>query len=433
MPIKINPSQSGWIKKLTEFRKSKAKEYNFTEITTQNWEKEYYQCLQNCGLLYGHALLLADQAEIELSGFSETDKTKIVFCDTILKGIQHQKHAIGLTNFSYSSQLFQVVKYFQHHYPGKKRSIIKGWFKKKNFYEQLESIINKRLQIKKQWKNLFVGFFCNAFIALDALLIPEYVASCTAKNGKTAYRIKKIQYIILEVIIAAMQASGNYKKQERKIFNYFLYSSNLHFYQKRRLKYHLRKSISLDKIDFTAIQNPLLKKYIFEIALLVTWADKEMEDTEEQFIDALEVKLNLPEVDADESCIQVEKFVLNNWQTVHFLQEQFNYQILTQRLTKQTGKVIVKYRHKISQEVAESKELVALLMKSTKKELTNEEKAKVKEQLKDILKTIPALAIFMLPGGSLLLPVLFKVLPEHLVLPSSFQNTDNKEEENKSS
>jgi ABC-type proline/glycine betaine transport system permease subunit len=59
-------------------------------------------------------------------------------------------------------------------------------------------------------------------------------------------------------------------------------------------------------------------------------------------------------------------------------------------------------------------------MKSTHMPLTPEEKRKVRLQLLDILKTIPALAIFALPGGSLVLPVLIRLLPFNL-LPSAFE------------
>ena len=43
----------------------------------------------------------------------------------------------------------------------------------------------------------------------------------------------------------------------------------------------------------------------------------------------------------------------------------------------------------------------------------------MREQLLDLAKTIPALAIFAAPGGMLLLPILLKLLPFNL-LPSSF-------------
>ena len=71
-------------------------------------------------------------------------------------------------------------------------------------------------------------------------------------------------------------------------------------------------------------------------------------------------------------------------------------------------------------EIEETKELSELLVKATIKPLTMEEKQKVHDQLMDIAKTIPALAIFVLPGGGVLLPILIKVLPFN-ILPSSFQ------------
>ena len=72
------------------------------------------------------------------------------------------------------------------------------------------------------------------------------------------------------------------------------------------------------------------------------------------------------------------------------------------------------------QEIRDTGELATLLKKSTHTSLTSEEWEAVRAQLLDVLKTIPALAIFALPGGMILLPVLFKVLPNNM-RPSSFQ------------
>lgn len=60
-----------------------------------------------------------------------------------------------------------------------------------------------------------------------------------------------------------------------------------------------------------------------------------------------------------------------------------------------------------------------LLSKSTVKDLSNDEKELMKKQFYDILKTMPSLAIFLLPGGALLLPMISKLFPE--MLPTSFQ------------
>lgn len=54
---------------------------------------------------------------------------------------------------------------------------------------------------------------------------------------------------------------------------------------------------------------------------------------------------------------------------------------------------IKKNRKRLAKEIQESKELLSLLTKSTHKKLTPEEKKKVKNQLLDICKSIPALAV----------------------------------------
>jgi hypothetical protein len=74
-------------------------------------------------------------------------------------------------------------------------------------------------------------------------------------------------------------------------------------------------------------------------------------------------------------------------------------------------------------EIRETGELGQLLAKATAGHpLTSEEKRKVKAQLVDLAKAVPALAIFAAPGGVLLLPLLAKLLPFNL-LPSAWDRT----------
>ena len=75
---------------------------------------------------------------------------------------------------------------------------------------------------------------------------------------------------------------------------------------------------------------------------------------------------------------------------------------------------------RLIQELSQSKEAMRLIRKSTHAHLTEEEKEKIKIQLLDICKAIPALAVFLLPGGALLLPLLIKLIPD--ILPSAFQD-----------
>lgn len=76
-------------------------------------------------------------------------------------------------------------------------------------------------------------------------------------------------------------------------------------------------------------------------------------------------------------------------------------------------------KKRLNKELQQSKEAMSLIRKSTHSNLTEEEKEKIKVQLLDVFKAIPSFAIFMLPGGALLLPLVIKLIPD--ILPSAFR------------
>jgi hypothetical protein len=72
-------------------------------------------------------------------------------------------------------------------------------------------------------------------------------------------------------------------------------------------------------------------------------------------------------------------------------------------------------------EIRETGELGGLLAKAAAgRTLSGAEKRRMKRQLIDLAKAVPALAIFAAPGGMLLLPLLAKLLPFNL-LPSAWE------------
>jgi|TARA_B110000967_G_scaffold200080_1_gene235358 hypothetical protein len=84
--------------------------------------------------------------------------------------------------------------------------------------------------------------------------------------------------------------------------------------------------------------------------------------------------------------------------------------------------LLYKNKKRLDQELKESKEAVNLIKKSMSSSLSDNEKEKIKMQLLDICKAIPALAVFLLPGGALLLPLLIKLIPD--ILPSAFRDNE---------
>ena len=114
--------------------------------------------------------------------------------------------------------------------------------------------------------------------------------------------------------------------------------------------------------------------------------------------------------------------MLNNNNKVSFLKSTSSYEKMFSSLSKRWIKILGRNKDKLATELKQSKELVFLIKKSAVKELTKEEKELVKTQFLDIVKSMPSLAIFMLPGGALLLPLLLKIIPD--LIPSAFRDND---------
>jgi hypothetical protein len=75
-------------------------------------------------------------------------------------------------------------------------------------------------------------------------------------------------------------------------------------------------------------------------------------------------------------------------------------------------RLILINKEAILMEVLSISGLMQLLMKTrnTDETWTREERKEIKKHLKNIAKIVPAIAIFSLPGGSFLLPILAEVL-----------------------
>jgi hypothetical protein len=106
----------------------------------------------------------------------------------------------------------------------------------------------------------------------------------------------------------------------------------------------------------------------------------------------------------------------SSWQA--FAEE---WESATDQLVERVSAAVTDNLGAIVTEIRETGELGALLAKAASGgTLSAEERRKVRAQLLDLAKAVPALAIFAAPGGLLLLPLLAKLLPFEL-LPSAWE------------
>ena len=159
-------------------------------------------------------------------------------------------------------------------------------------------------------------------------------------------------------------------------------------------------------------------QYFLDVACLTVWEDLSLDYKESNFIFGIGMDLGIDETKISSSLEDVAVFFQLNADRIPHLQNNSMAIQFYDSMSKIVNKLILRNSKRLQKELAESKELVALLSQSTLRDLDAEEKKKVQNQLIDIFKSIPSLAIFMLPGGAVLLPIFIKLIPK--LLPSSF-------------
>jgi LETM1-like protein len=168
------------------------------------------------------------------------------------------------------------------------------------------------------------------------------------------------------------------------------------------------------------LRTPALRSFAVTQVLLAALVDGRFEAGEVAFVERLASAAGVSAEALARLEVEVSDFYRHNQAALAALRLAEAPEGLPHALTTRLEEAVTDNLDRLLQEIRETGELAELLAKaSVGRELSSEEKAKVRSQLLDLAKTIPALAIFAAPGGMLLLPILIKLLPFNL-LPSSF-------------
>ena len=151
---------------------------------------------------------------------------------------------------------------------------------------------------------------------------------------------------------------------------------------------------------------------------MAVWNDKLLDHSEKQFLKQLAQLLEVSEKEVEINLKHIDLFSKKHSKKIKLFEYANPINQLFNQSTATVKLLILRNKNRLIKELEESGELVILLGQSTIRELSSEEKDKVKGQLLDICKSIPSLTIFLIPGGSLLLPLLVKYIPS--LLPSAF-------------
>ncbi|WP_430412621.1 LETM1-related biofilm-associated protein [Kordia sp.] len=387
----MNPSSKGWIKKLLqEYRALPEKEKAHTL-------DEFYQDLKTCGFIYGtNFRTLFDQVEQNDYTHDELCKINIILSFLFIYE-QHQFEEDFLESVINFYNIVDDYKssFFEELFMGKKKS-----------YDLLESMISKRIAIDDNLitKN-FNYFITNTLLFVDVLAYEKYLLSGEVNN---AY-LRTMEASIETIIFTALDLKTEKSKYDKSLIKLFEAS----FRYDNRTRFHYNDVL-------VHIKHPLTKKYIVDLVCMTFWSDKIIDEQERIFLNQLAHDLHISEEIILKATDDIHQYYTTHKDDIKLLKSQNMVQSFYENSSNMVSKLITRNKKRLSKELQESKELMLLLSQSTVRNLSDEEQKKVKDQLLDIFKTIPSLAIFMLPGGMLLLPFVIKFIPK--ILPSGFDD-----------
>ena len=393
----MNPSASGWIKKLI-------KELKPEKLFKNNDLEVYYRHFRDCGFIYGSNVTVVNNW-VEDNDFEADEICKINLVIAL---------HIAYTNHNTSQDFYTEVVNFYNTINKKRVSFLQSIIGSKDVKDQTERIINKRIQIDDNLiDKSFNYFITNALLFVDVLAFRSYLKTGKIDDDDT---IKQYESIIESIVLNTLNSKKEKSDYDKSLIDLF----------EQSLRYH-RDSVLLFNEAITAVDTNLFARYCLDLAAMATWTDSKLDNEEADFLNSLGEKLNLTQHQTDEASKTIEEFYKTYRQKVPLLGSKNIVKTFYDNSTNMVFKLIKRNSKKLTQELLESKELLILLTQSTVRDLSKDEQKKVQDQLLDVFKSIPSLAIFILPGGALLLPLVVKFIPK--LLPSAFDDNRIEDEE----
>ncbi|TBN03643.1 hypothetical protein EYD45_08990 [Hyunsoonleella flava] len=383
----MNPSASGWIKKLES-------ELALNNLFLKFTREEFYDALRSCGFIYGSNQDIVTQI-VPKGDLQEEEICKVNLCLALYYAHYNSSCKLPFVEsvINFYSEISDIkLSFFKDLLGGTKSS------------EQLEKIIHKRIQIDANilTKN-FNYFIINALLYVDVLAYQQYLS----KNAFSIDYIKKLEAAIVTISLDVLNSKEEKNDYDESLIK--LFQSSLRFNANANLGYE--KAVSY-------VSSEEERYYILDLACMATWSDQTIDIDEQHFLEKLGMDLQLPISRINHAIKIVNLFYTLNKDNIALLSSKNVVQSFYNNSSKMVKKLITRNSKRLYQELKDSKELMVLLTQSTVRDLNKEEQQKVQEQLLDIFKSIPSLAIFMLPGGALLLPLVVKFIPK--LLPSAF-------------
>lgn len=416
----MNPKEKGWLNAYIDFRIDMLREMT-TDAARKRSHPEHslYRIIQPTGLMYGQSVGVSGHPDQET--WQNKQKMKVLLAESLISSslLFYEKQngsPLEITE-AINKTLENIANFYNNIFPELATPSKSLFGKRKSPLELVERILDKRIERTTDFEgNFWTYFFHNSLLFLDVFIFGQWIHTNADRIVADFFRYEReeLRFSVVKVIAAASHANKEVEFEEKKLLDFFLHSADLSSEKRKEAVRIFEKGIEVHEISLPSDNSWILKKFFLEIAVLTIWADKRVEEVEMDFLKNFTHHLGFNEDDLENSLIAIEGFVLENWEQLSYLQNNQDYQQVSEQFIKRVAKIAEKNKHRLLKELHEHGEIVALLKKSRSTELTPEEKEIIRIALVQILKTIPTFLIISLPRKFLTLPILLKILPKNL-------------------
>jgi len=392
----MNPSAKGWIPKfLTIVDKQQ-------HIASSCSSLVFYKKLKSTGFLYGNSSEAITDKPLSHLNLTSSEFTKINLFQSLLFTFFKKN-----PNKNINTAIDHIISFYKKTNHNKASFLDKFSIAKKPT-DNLEQILAERISGTSFFNKKDNSIFTNTLLFVDVL---SFIKFLTTTNDCKIY-MENLERDLISLSFFALKSKLDKDNSDEQIIKQIETSS---VYLNIQIKE--TTALGLETLQLTDYSD-LEKEYLFDISFLAVWNDKKLDQSEHNFLLQLANKLQVSTSLIKENLEYITVFSEKYSKKIKLFEYQNPLNQIYKESTTTVKLLIERNKKRLLLELNESGELVKLLVQSTKRELTKDEKNKVKDQLLDICKTIPSLTIFLIPGGTLLLPILIKFIPS--LLPSAF-------------
>jgi hypothetical protein len=416
----MKPTEAGWLNEYLEFRKDLLRDLATEPSKTGTHpDQALYRVIQPTGLMYGYSMQAYSIPDFE--SWSERDRMKVVLAESLISSalLFHDKPL--KTAEELSEIVFQTLEsigdFYNNIFPELSTPTKTLFGRKRSPMEVVEKILEKRIDRTKDFEgNFWKYFFHNSLLFLDIFIYGQWIHTNADKVVADFFKYEReeLRFSVVKVIAAAAHANKEIVYEERKLFDYFIQSTELSSDRKKEAQRIFEEGIAVEDINLPSENSWILKKFFLELGILTLWADKVVEQSELDFLKAFCLYLGFSEDDLENSLLAIEGFVLEHWDHIIHLQKNADYNVVSEQYVNRVASLAHRNAERIKEEIHANEEVLALIKRASNQELTEEEHEYMRNHVVKILKTIPSLVIISVPQKLLTLPMLMKILPSNL-------------------